>query len=69
MERLELLAQRGLLNLAGLERALELAGYFPTLEMWRKFLDYALLALGTAFTISGLIFFFAFNWAQMHRFM
>lgn len=69
MERLEWLVQKGLLNLAGLERALSLAGYIPTAGMWRKFLDYTLLALGTVFTLSGVIFFFAFNWAQMHHFL
>jgi uncharacterized membrane protein len=69
MERLEWLAQKGLLNLPGLERALSLAGYSPTAEMWRKFLDYSLLVLGTVFTLSGVIFFFAFNWAEMSRFL
>jgi uncharacterized membrane protein len=69
MERLEWLAQKGLLNLPGLERALSLAGYSPTAETWRKFLDYSLLVLGTVFTLSGVIFFFAFNWAEMSRFL
>jgi hypothetical protein len=68
-EQLERLAQKGYLNLPGLERALTLAGYIPGLEAWRKFLDYTLLALGVAFALSGVIFFFAFNWAEMHRFL
>lgn len=68
-DRLVLLAQKGFLNRAGLERALVLAGYIPTAGQWRRFLDYSLLALGLVFTLSGIIFFFAFNWAGMHRFL
>jgi uncharacterized membrane protein len=68
-ERLELLAQKGFLDQAGLDRALALAGYIPTAGQWRRFLDYGLLALGLIFSLSGIIFFFAFNWQEMHRFM
>jgi uncharacterized membrane protein len=68
LERLEGLAENGALNRAGFERALILAGYIPTAERWRHFLDYSLLALAVAFSLSGIIFFFAFNWAEMHRF-
>jgi uncharacterized membrane protein len=68
LERLEGLAEKGALNRAGFERALVLAGYIPTAEPWRHFLDYSLLALAVAFSLSGIIFFFAFNWAEMHRF-
>ncbi|MBE7472004.1 MAG: DUF2157 domain-containing protein [Anaerolineae bacterium] len=68
LERLEMLAEKGVLNRAGFERALVLAGYIPNGEGWRRFLDYSLLALAVAFSLSGIIFFFAFNWAEMHRF-
>jgi uncharacterized membrane protein len=67
--RLETLAENGFLNQAGFERALVLAGYIPSAERWRSFLDYSLLALAVAFSLSGIIFFFAFNWAEMHRFV
>lgn len=68
LERLEALAEKGILNRAGFERALVLAGYIPIGEGWRRFLDYSLLVLAVAFSLSGIIFFFAFNWAEMHRF-
>lgn len=35
---------------------------------WRKFLSLLLLALGVSFSTSGIVFFFAFNWSQLHRF-
>ncbi len=38
-------------------------------EAWRHFLDLFLLALGTGFTVSGVIFFFAYNWAEMPPFV
>jgi uncharacterized membrane protein len=68
-QQLEELTRQDYLDSAGLERALILAGYRPTLAGWRTFLDYALLTLGTLFTISGIIFFFAYNWNDMSPFL
>ncbi len=36
---------------------------------WTKFFDFFPLALGIGFTVSGIIFFFAYNWADMHKFV
>ncbi|WP_299705477.1 DUF2157 domain-containing protein [uncultured Pontibacter sp.] len=36
---------------------------------WVKFVRLFLLALGGSFLISGIIFFFAYNWADMHKFV
>ncbi|PKV66905.1 DUF2157 domain-containing protein [Pontibacter ramchanderi] len=36
---------------------------------WVKFIRLFLLALGGSFLISGIIFFFAYNWADMHKFV
>ncbi len=68
-EQLTRLAKHGYLNGDGLERALTLAGTIPTGQTWLKFLDIALLSLGVAFTLSGIIFFFAYNWANMAYFL
>ncbi len=38
-------------------------------EAWRRFLDLFLLSLGTGFTVAGVIFFFAYNWEEMHPFV
>ncbi len=45
------------------------ANVYAGRNAWRRFLDFFLLALGTGFTVAGIIFFFAYNWAEMHRFV
>ncbi|MEN5193797.1 DUF2157 domain-containing protein [Sphingobacterium faecium] len=36
---------------------------------WKKFLDLFLLTLGLGFVVSGIVFFFAFNWAELNKFI
>ncbi|HEY83752.1 MAG TPA: DUF2157 domain-containing protein [Chloroflexi bacterium] len=75
-ENLRWLARNGILNAAplrlrsgqALERALEISGHAPDRGRWLRFLDIILLVLGAGFAVSGIFFFFAFNWADMHRF-
>lgn len=62
------LAEMKLLNSEALERALKISGVRPDRARWRGFLDSLLLVLAALFTVSGVFFFFAFNWASMHRF-
>lgn len=48
-----------------------LAAWAPTLPgraHWHHWLDRALLILGTALLCAGVIVFFAFNWAALHKF-
>ncbi len=35
---------------------------------WSKFIKTFLMSLGIAFFVSGVIFFFAYNWASLHKF-
>ena len=35
---------------------------------WQKFLQLFFIALGIGFTVAGIIFFFAYNWADLHKF-
>lgn len=35
---------------------------------WHKFLSRFLISLGIGFTTAGIIFFFAYNWADLHKF-
>jgi len=35
---------------------------------WKKFLQILFIALGVGFTVSGIIFFFAYNWDGLHKF-
>lgn len=37
-------------------------------ETWGKFLRLFFMSLGVGFTVSGLVFFFAYNWDYMHKF-
>ena len=36
---------------------------------WKKFLRLFFMSLGIGFTTAGIIFFFAFNWDQLHKFI
>ena len=36
---------------------------------WSKFIKFFLMSLGIAFLVSGVIFFFAYNWASLHKFI
>ncbi len=63
------LAQKGYLDHQALERALTLAGFIPARPAWQRFINILLLILGAAFTLSGIFFFFAYNWADMDRFL
>ena len=37
-------------------------------KAWLKFLRLFFISLGVGFTVSGIIFFFAYNWAELHKF-
>lgn len=37
-------------------------------EAWQKFLRLLFLTLGIGFTVAGVFFFFAYNWASLHKF-
>lgn len=43
-------------------------GYKPTAQSWLTFASKATLALGVVFVLAGVIFFFAYNWSELHRF-
>ncbi|MFP2907610.1 DUF2157 domain-containing protein [Pyxidicoccus sp. 3LFB2] len=67
-ERLRVLANAGILPPQALERALHLSVASPSRPEWRSFLSTALMALGTLLVLAGVIYFFAYNWADLHRF-
>ncbi len=37
-------------------------------ETWQKFLQLFFITFGIGFTVSGIVFFFAYNWADLHKF-
>lgn len=67
-ERLRALADAGVLPPQALERALQLAVETPPRPWWRRFLSTTMMGLGALLVLSGVIYFFAFNWAALHRF-
>ncbi len=62
------LAQTNHLTFSALEYALRKIGTIPEAEAWQRFIDNMLLLLGTTLLLAGVIFFFAYNWADMAHF-
>lgn len=69
--RSELLAwtAEGHLAPAALPQALGVAGILPGPREWRRFLDGLALWLGVVFLAASVIFFFAFNWQKLGRYI
>lgn len=44
-------------------------GVYADREAWAKFTDLALLGIGVAFLLAGTVFFFAYNWDNLHKFV
>lgn len=38
-------------------------------KSWQKFFRLFLISLGVGFTVSGIVFFFAYNWEDLHKFV
>jgi uncharacterized membrane protein len=62
------LARKGVLGPKALEKSLSIIGVIPSRKNWLAFIEMALLLLGAALFASGVIFFFAYNWEDMHKF-
>ncbi len=62
------LHQRGILDPPALRRALALAFPAPSRARWEAFLGILLLVLGAGYLVSGIYFFFAYNWASLPPF-
>ena len=67
-ERLQALADAGVLPAQALEQALALAVASPPRPWWGRFVSTTLLGMGSLLVLSGVISFFAFNWAALHRY-
>ena len=52
----------------GVDKALK-DHVYNDLSSWKSFLRILFLALGVGFTTTGIIFFFAYNWADLHKFV
>ncbi len=61
-------AEQSRIDVSKLPDALRLSGAMPDGNDWHRFLDKLLLLLGALLAVSGVIFFFAYNWDEMGRF-
>ncbi|MFZ4930392.1 DUF2157 domain-containing protein [Chryseobacterium sp. Mn2064] len=67
-EDLHIVSRHSNLTEQSIERVLK-ENIYPDKEMWKKFLRLFLLTLGIGFTTAGIIFFFAYNWADLNKFV
>ena len=44
-------------------------GIYADKAAWARFIDLLLLSMGIAFAVAGTIFFFAYNWDELHKFV
>ena len=68
-QRLITYVQQRVITPEQFEQALDITGYRPSRRQWQSFLDVLLLALGVGLVASGILFFLAFNWQDLHRFV
>jgi len=52
----------------GIENYLKVKHIYADKTSWSKFIDILLLSLGAAFSLAGIILFFAYNWHNLHKF-
>ncbi len=57
------------LNESSSRKLLKTAFPPPSLKVWKEFAEKVLLLLGVVFILAGIIFFFAYNWRELHRFV
>lgn len=68
-QALLLLRRSGALDQPALQRALEIVRPAPERQAWVRFLSLVMLILGAGLVVSGIYFFFAYNWNSLHRFI
>ncbi|MCC6275572.1 MAG: DUF2157 domain-containing protein [Leptospiraceae bacterium] len=62
------LVREGFLESQNFQKSEKLAGLNPASHDWVHFINYYLLSLGAGLFIVGVIFFFAYNWKDLHKF-
>ena len=65
---LHALRRAAVLTGPALERAWELTQGSPTDDAWRRYADRMLLFCGTSLVLAGVLYFFAWNWADLGHF-
>jgi uncharacterized membrane protein len=67
-EDIQIISQHSNWSEAGIDKILKQEIYSNEAD-WQKFLKLFFISLGVSFTIAGIIFFFAYNWADLHKFI
>lgn len=62
-------AEKAKLPAEEVRESLEASGIYPSKKKWLAHLDRFLLGLGAIFCLCGVVFFFAYNWDDMHKFV
>ncbi|MEH6305808.1 DUF2157 domain-containing protein [Olivibacter sp. CPCC 100613] len=67
-EDIHLISRHSTLSQKGIAKALREKVY-PTSESWFKFLKLFFFVFGIGFSLLGIVFFFAYNWTALHKFV
>ena len=67
-EDIQIFIQHSDLTEKGVEQALKQSIYNDK-EAWLKFFQLFIISLGVGFTVSGIVFFIAYNWDDLHKFV
>jgi uncharacterized membrane protein len=66
-EEIHLISRHSNWSAKGVEQALKTHVYSQSKD-WQQFTKLFIMTLGIGFTVSGIVFFFAYNWADLHKF-
>jgi len=66
-EDIHIISRHSDLTEKGVAKALK-ENVYNDKESWQKFFQLLFISLGIGFTVSGIVFFFAYNWADLHKF-
>jgi uncharacterized membrane protein len=67
-EDIQIISRNSNWDKAGVEQALQEQVY-NNKPAWQKFLQWLFISLGIGFATTGIVFFFAWNWASLHKFV
>lgn len=67
-ESIQLISRHSNISPQEIDRALK-ENVYNDQRSWQKFTQLFLMTLGIGFTVSGIIFFFAYNWANLDKFV
>jgi uncharacterized membrane protein len=67
-EDIQIISRHSDLTEKGIDRVLKVNVY-NNKESWQKFFRLFNISLGVGFTVAGIVFFFAYNWADLHKFV